>query len=253
MGIKGGRENLAAWLSRCRIDAMAFDGLENLFFPVYDASPGAKVVILSWRTYKERQRSINHFTPTVVTQLIIQSYLHNAPHLLPWGALVIPALDMLSGGDLTKFLSSGHPNTFATGPAVRFWHNICFGRRVISHFKSPLSKSFNDEADFLGYFEDIRRYVPEKDRMEWNMKKNTPRDLCDFIGIKDHPGCEKPMPRITSAGEIFIFERNEPFGYLSLVAIYLTLHIVNYKLIYGVVGFLAGLMTSQRKEKAKDA
>merc|ERR1712032_1163868 len=90
------------------------------------------------------------------------------------------------------------------------------------------------------FFEKVRRYVPQKDRMEWNMKKHALKDLCDFVGIKDHPGCKEPMPRVTV--EILRFERNEPVAWLILLAIYITLHIVNYRILYGTIGLLVRIL-----------
>merc|ERR1712110_1009872 len=51
------KEDLAAWLSRCRVEAAAFDGLESFILPVYDASPGAMVLVMSWRTWEQYRKS----------------------------------------------------------------------------------------------------------------------------------------------------------------------------------------------------
>ena len=40
-------EELAAALSKCRAGALAFDGYESLFWPIYNVSPNAKVIVLN--------------------------------------------------------------------------------------------------------------------------------------------------------------------------------------------------------------
>merc|ERR1711941_212357 len=105
--------------------------------------------------------------------------------------------------------------TFTEGLSVRYYHNQVFGRFAVAHGLSGLNgKMYYTESEYFEYFESVRRYVPEKDRMDWNMKKHTLKDLCDFVGIKDHPGCSKPMPRVTV--EILRFERNEPYCFIAL-------------------------------------
>jgi len=232
-----GTANLAYRLSKCRVDAMAFDGIEPLFYPVYDASPGVKVVILSWRTYEEWQKSLDVFSVKFFLQLAVQACLNNSPHFLPWGAIVMPVLDMLGGGGIDKFLRNGDSLTFTKGLAVRFFHNQVFARRYVSHALSGLEKMmYLDRESYYAFFEEIRKRVPEKDRMEWNVRKNNLQDLCDFLGIKGHPGCREKMPRVTV--EILRFERNEPLVFTTLVAIYIALHVLNYKILYGTIGFL---------------
>jgi len=43
-------ETLAEYTSKCQIDSIAFDGVETLFWPMYKASPDAKVILLDWRS-----------------------------------------------------------------------------------------------------------------------------------------------------------------------------------------------------------
>jgi len=248
---ESGTATLASWLSRCRVDGMSFDGVEDLFRPVYDASPGVKVVILSWRTFKEWEKSMKTYGDYFFTHLIIQAYFYSSIHLLPWGALIMPALNLIRGGELDEFLRSGASVTYSRGLAVRYYHNQMFPRHVFAHAMSGIIPEmyYYTEEQYYEYFERVRGYVPQKDRMEWNMKKHTLKDLCEFLGIKDHPGCKEPMPRVTV--ELLRFERNEPGAFLVLIAIFFTCHILNYKIIYGTLGVIFGLVPWRRKAKGE--
>merc|ERR1712031_101828 len=86
-------EELASRISRCRVDTAIFDGIERLFWPVYEVSPGAKVVVLDWRPHKDWMKSNNAFTPALLQALFFLGYLQNAFHFLPWFALLYRPID----------------------------------------------------------------------------------------------------------------------------------------------------------------
>lgn len=62
-------EELAAAISSCRVDALAFDGIEQLFSPVYKISPGAKVLLMNWRTFEQWQKSLTTFVPELLFEI----------------------------------------------------------------------------------------------------------------------------------------------------------------------------------------
>jgi len=243
-------EDLAAAISKCRVDAMSFDAVESMFFPVYDVSPGAKVVILSWRSYEDFDRSRNAYGLKFRLFIYSASLIANSIQLLPWGALILPAFNMVTGGHIDNVLRNGTSLTFSRGASLRFYHHMVFNRHDLSHANSGIAKYIWNKWYYLRFFEQIRERVPAKDRMEWNMKNNTPKDLCDFLGIKGHPGCNKPLPRVKV--EILRFDRNEWHKSLGICCpIYIMCHILNYKLFYGTLSILAGLMPRRRRTKTE--
>merc|ERR1712032_422161 len=116
-------------------------------------------------------------------------------------------LSAMSGGHVEKVMREGTSLTFSTGASLRFYHNQVYNRHDFSIMHGGMPVWIHNEEEYLEFFENIRRHVPAKDRMEWNFKKHTMKDLCEFLGIKGHPGCDQPVPRVTI--ESFRFERKE--------------------------------------------
>eukprot|EP00414_Alexandrium_minutum_P001829 CAMPEP_0113825142 /NCGR_PEP_ID=MMETSP0328-20130328/3600_1 /TAXON_ID=39455 /ORGANISM="Alexandrium minutum" /LENGTH=284 /DNA_ID=CAMNT_0000793093 /DNA_START=17 /DNA_END=868 /DNA_ORIENTATION=+ /assembly_acc=CAM_ASM_000350 len=91
------RELMAERLSKCHVEGVVFDGHENLFWPIYEVSPDARVVMLSWRRYRDHQKSAEAFDIRLKLQREFQGLLNVGMHVLPYQALVYPALDALTG------------------------------------------------------------------------------------------------------------------------------------------------------------
>merc|ERR1711879_867396 len=98
---------LAAMVSRCRPQAMTFDGIEKMFKPLYDFSPDVKVIVLDWRTYGEWKQSWAGFFPISNTILLAMSYLTLGMHIMPWNAFLFPILDPLTGSTIENFMREG--------------------------------------------------------------------------------------------------------------------------------------------------
>ncbi|CAE8587453.1 unnamed protein product, partial [Polarella glacialis] len=78
-------EAWAGALSRCKTDAVAFDGLEKLMMPTLDVSPGAKVILLSWRTWDEWLKSHMDFTDVLLLSTTLLGFAQGSFAMLPWG------------------------------------------------------------------------------------------------------------------------------------------------------------------------
>merc|ERR1712032_1230506 len=223
-------EDLASWISKCRVEGMTFDGHDTLFWPVYDVSPGVKVVILSWRTWEEWKKSKTVFSAKTSMMSYSLAYLFNCIHLMPWGVVLFPALDAISGGAIDSFFRNGEPNAYAKGLPLKYTMTQIGTRQVGARHRSKLTYQNFTKESYYAWFDEVRRRVPANDRMEWSVKKNTLKDLCDFLGIRGHPGCEKPMPRVVPGTIRFQLE------YVTTAAFYISMHIVNYKIIWGTIG-----------------
>merc|ERR1712228_792995 len=124
-------------------------------------------------------------------------------------------------------------------------------RHVFCHRFSGLGqdvrKGLPEPEAYYGFFEEVRKGVPEKDRMDWDMKKHSLKDLCKFLGIKEHVGCDKPTPKVDPLLRL----RANPFSFeqTPLYVIYVILHVVNYKMFWGTLRMLVRLLCGLRKTK----
>merc|ERR1712061_575360 len=103
-------------ISKCRADSVAFDGIEELFWPVYNNSPGVKIIALTWRTYKERSRSALSFGPQLQFSLLLLGFGLGGAHQLPWAAVWLaldPVAEWFLGRPVIKGrLKEGGPVNF---------------------------------------------------------------------------------------------------------------------------------------------
>jgi len=234
---------LAAALSRCRVDAMAFDAAENLFWPVYHVSPGAKVISLGWRSYDEYIRSTVAFAPMHRAMLYVLGLLTSAQHLLPWGAL-LHVLDPLLGRPMARLLARGGPPlAFSSSSLQQILLNAVGMRRVEAHKFHGLSWTPGNVGEYQGFFRKVRETVPQSQLLEWDMRRHTWRDLCDFIGVGS---CNRTglLPR---AMNLFFSERQHPASSLARVPLYLALHWANLRILWALFFLLLGLAGEARR------
>eukprot|EP00449_Zooxanthella_nutricula_P062967 CAMPEP_0198583276 /NCGR_PEP_ID=MMETSP1462-20131121/126552_1 /TAXON_ID=1333877 /ORGANISM="Brandtodinium nutriculum, Strain RCC3387" /LENGTH=294 /DNA_ID=CAMNT_0044314687 /DNA_START=232 /DNA_END=1113 /DNA_ORIENTATION=- len=229
-------EEFAAALSKCRIDAVAFDGFEELIQPVYQVSPGAKLVVLSWRPYEEWQKSINSYAPAVNLENALLPHVFAAQQALPWPMVDRWFAKLLNDRELERALKSGGPPiTQALSPsrASLSGREGALARRRMTllwaagHHLHPSSK---DQYDH--FHSTVGDGVPQGDIMHWDMLKHTYEDLCDFLGISPCPKSGK----IPKARNNFIFLQDFPLVAMYNVTSELVLHWVNYMILGAVIG-----------------
>lgn len=243
-------EDLAAAISRCRADAMVFDGIEQLFWPVYDLSPGAKVIVLNWRTFSEIRKSGKYFGPQLWWALYGLALLVLGMHFLPWNAIVLPVLDPLFGSPITRQMREGLP--FHAGVEsdpwepmlVCIWRMQCTERKTLAHWYSGFRGSASDEYEYHKYWEAVER-VPKEDRFEWNMKKHGYKDLCKFLNITGNPLCERPGPLHKSGINVLNHEREQPLlNKIVVPSYYMFLHWIDFKIFNWVLASAFGLLAA---------
>eukprot|EP00445_Apocalathium_hangoei_P010036 CAMPEP_0203883218 /NCGR_PEP_ID=MMETSP0359-20131031/27331_1 /ASSEMBLY_ACC=CAM_ASM_000338 /TAXON_ID=268821 /ORGANISM="Scrippsiella Hangoei, Strain SHTV-5" /LENGTH=392 /DNA_ID=CAMNT_0050803393 /DNA_START=31 /DNA_END=1206 /DNA_ORIENTATION=+ len=216
---------LATELQRCGVEAVAFDGLEELFWPIFDASPEAKVVSLNWRTWPQYKHSHEEWDWDLSVALWLLTMVGSPVHLLPWSVLLLPLLELLSDNDVHRWLSTGGPPLTSGGAGVArrfFWYNTSF-RRWMTHIKGGLERRFANEAEYIDYFAEARRRVPAERFFEWDMSRHSMEDLCKFLDISEHPACAQVGP-LTKGTNLLYVEREEPLVTLALLPLYLVLH-----------------------------
>eukprot|EP00928_Gymnodinium_smaydae_P007041 TRINITY_DN12520_c0_g1_i1.p1 TRINITY_DN12520_c0_g1~~TRINITY_DN12520_c0_g1_i1.p1 ORF type:complete len:248 (+),score=48.78 TRINITY_DN12520_c0_g1_i1:431-1174(+) len=215
-------EDLAASLSRCRVDAITFDSTEHWFWPVHKVSSGAKVIIMNWRTYSQWQTSATNFNFFLAKWSLLYMPLRSSIDLLPWNMLLVPLVDHLSGGNITRALQEGWrmPQRPLEEPALALAFTLfLFRRNVLPMEIQAFFQPTFDEASYKAYWEEALRRIPAEDRMEWDMTKHGARDLCAFLNIEG-PRCEgtSPLPN-----------HGEPYPELVLLStpLCLFLHVLN--------------------------
>lgn len=248
------REDLARQISKCNVDSMVFDGIERLFWPVFDVSPGAKVIVLDWRTQKEWNKSESEFTNLLLTCLFFLGLVQNSIHLLPWAALVMPLIELLFGRPIHSLLTTADPLFYESdSPFVTYMHRQMNQRRIMEHWASGLTDaSFVTKRKWVDYWDMIREVVPEENRLSFNMKKMGYKELCDFLGV-EHPNCRVTgaLPKLKI--NILNFEREHPVAWGCNLPLFWFLHWLNYRIFFHYVPSLfrafLRLLRGARKSK----
>jgi len=200
--------------SRCRVDAMSFDGLSRMFLPVYEMSPGAKVIILQWRTYEEQKRSYKTF--------MRRWHLHGRfgyPGVHAWTYVLLHILEPLSGNPVIKLLEEGGPpvNQVLTPITLLYLVHVT-AHRIVMHVGQPTVGWMPAQAWRFDWFYDmIRAQVPAQDRFEFDFRRHAYEDLCSFLGIDPCPK-KGPLPRVSSALPVHLSFPRECLVWLPLVA-----------------------------------
>jgi len=222
-------EELAASLAGCRVQAVAFDGMENLFWPIYNVSPDAKVLVLDWRTLEEWNTSRVNFTPTLMGYYINAGIIGSGVHGMPW-VLPIRALDSLYGSPFRKFMLSGQELFNGLPEVLDLPLGIITGRRISTHLFAGLKVIPFVGEEYHNFYKLAYERIPQERRMSWNMSKHGWEDLCAFLDIpeKDCPG----TGLLPNEGVFFSPEQDEgnaeersTFGTLP---IWLLLHCINW-------------------------
>jgi len=102
-------------------------------------------------------------------------------------------------------------------------------RRWLTHMCGGLLNVPKAESEYYEGFEAVRKAIPPEDLFEWDMKKHTMADLCNFLGV-DLPECRKPGTLPKGINVMYI-EREQWKITLSIIPLYLFLHWANWRIV----------------------
>jgi len=240
-------EELAAAISRCRVDAIAFDGIEKLFWPVYEVSPDAKVILLNWRTFEEWRTSLEAFAPILFAEIFSMGLLFSGFSVLPWGAL-FHVIDPLVGRRIEKLLRTGGPPICQVYDAyTSLWHSLVSFRRIVTRWHGGISLFPEEEEEYNEYLQKVKQLVPPERLIEWDMKKNTFEDLCQFLGMDPCPRSGR-LPRVNNA---FIFVQDFPWAFLLKLPPTFLVHWLNWKILSALFSALFSVWRRLVRGKTK--
>jgi len=223
-------EKLAEIVSKCKVDAIALDGIEMLFFPMYAVSPNAKVIMLNWRTFEQWRKSLVTFGPLLALQIQFLGVLNCAVVILPWGWLFHIVDPLFFDRWLEKVLKSGGPAFCQEygGAYFGFWHGLVAIRRIATRWMSGLAY-FPDAKELYDLeFQKVKDRVPKDRLMEVDPRKHTYEDICRFLEIKD---CKR-SGKFDKAVNLFNFEHDFPEAFFKKLPILLLLHYLNFKILF---------------------
>ncbi|CAK9052546.1 unnamed protein product [Durusdinium trenchii] len=214
-------------IGRCRMEAIALDGLETLFDPLAKANPDAKVIMMNWRTFRQWRNSLDTFVHKLTVMVYHNIITGSSLGLLPWLALLQP-LDRLSGGHVEHLLRSGGPPiTEVGGPMVWLYHQSMNHRRQYECWTPPsTSIAPQTEEEYQDFYGKAKKYFSKEQIFDWDPRKNTLEELCNFLGIDP---CIK-KGKVPKAINTWIFERDFPIAANAVIVLRLFLHWVNWKL-----------------------
>ncbi|CAJ1328164.1 unnamed protein product, partial [Effrenium voratum] len=232
-------------ISKCRMGAVALDGLEILTEPIIKHSPGAKVIVLNWRTFPEWKKSLEKFIPKLVVMCLHNLFTGASLGLLPWLALLRPLDRLLSSPVEGVLREGGPPITEVSGPLMWMYHQSLNHRRQYECWAEPTTTVYPEsEDDFKSFYADTMKHFSKDDIFEWDPRKNTMTELCKFLGIEPCPKTGK-VPRAINT---WIFERDFPIAAQAVIVLRFFLYWVNWKLF---AALLSALMRCFRKSKSE--
>jgi len=212
-------EELAAAIARCRVDAVVFDGIERLLDPVRAVSPGAKVIMLNWRSFEEWKDSRTRHDEAALPEILIRGSFTMSVHFLPWGALY-RVVDWLLGGLMERQLKAGGPPiTQEQNLHTEIYNSILGFRRFFTRYLSGLEIHPTSQESYDQFFQGIKDSTPPEDLFEFDMRRHTFEDLCNFVGVAD---CKMSgrLPRVPS---FWTVEQKDPWTaalwYVALAAV----------------------------------
>eukprot|EP00415_Alexandrium_ostenfeldii_P000809 UN0809 len=222
------QSTLAGLISSCKAEAVAFDGIEKLFFPVYAISPGAKVLVLNWRTFDEARVSMNNFFGLFLPYLIFLGHLFGSVQVLPWGLFVPYVTEPLFGNVAREYLQTGLPPVNQVQSPYSFiFMRFMSSMRIVSHWFDGLCLwDGMTQERHTAFFEQIQKIVPPQDRMDFDVRKNTYEDLCKFLGMKECRRSGK-LPRAINLGN---HELDFLPAFVLCLPILLGLHWINFRI-----------------------
>jgi len=222
-------DTLATALSRCQVDALAFDAAEDFIEHVYNKSPQAKVVLLSWRTWSQYKGSFDTFADQWTPSVVMSGLINSPMHFLPYGIIFQHIIDPLFGRQFKNFLEQGGPpHNQRQSAMVRFGMSFLGAERIYRHWFSGTMVHPETESEYLDYWQQWRDIVPRDRLFEWDMKKHTWEELCRFT---EAPNCENRTGILPRAPNLFPSERDFPLNTLILVAIQIPCLYLNYQFL----------------------
>merc|ERR1712232_540818 len=232
--------NATAWartMSRCRVEAVALEPLVDVLPLALQTNPSVKV-ILTWRDFNSwiQSTKAGGFKDLRWHQLM-SVFAGSCTRMLPW----IDLWDALTG-DVTKILQDGAPYSGVGQASLR--EMICFYsffRFIYGHPESKIpfrgtnkvstaeGHSFAEEA-YLAHMDEIRRMVPKERLLIFDIRKHGWDQVTEFLGLPRQPvGRKFPHPRSKkSFTNDAVWDHSSLEKRIALVAIFTTLHIVNY-------------------------
>mmetsp|Transcript_31248 Transcript_31248/g.99693 ORF Transcript_31248/g.99693 Transcript_31248/m.99693 type:complete len:374 (+) Transcript_31248:109-1230(+) len=242
-------EELAAAISRCRVEAMSVDGLETLFWPIYDLSPEVKILYLNWRTFKQWRRSLDVYLKTHRLAKFTNFLFFHATLTVPWG-LFPKLLDPLYGRPIARTLAEGEPFLQAMGPLWAFYHSQSSPLHKLPQLKyqgpeMTISYLPTLQEDYERVMNYIPERVPPKRYMRVDPRTTKYEELCAFLEVSPCPMKGK-LPKAISS-----FPDQRDFFIQGTVgkAIRGFLHWVNWRLFLGA---LARCRRCLRRRKEKE-
>lgn len=223
-------------VSTCPMEAVALDGIDKLFWPLYEGSPDVKVITLFWRAYSSHRRSSDRFGEVLRIMIFQELFFWSSFTSVPWVFLLKP-LDYITGAPISSRYESGTPPVTESmsplvflawtliGPVHQFraWQMPSLDSHVASEFE------YNETSKV---FEDI---VPADRLMRWDPRKNTYEELCKFTGVSPCPRSGK-VPRAINT---FVWPRSFPLSFHVVNFVAFFLHWVNWKLACAALSFCA--------------
>jgi hypothetical protein len=223
-------EMYAAALSRCRVEAVAFDGIEMALMPTLSVSPGAKVLILNWRSYEAWFHSVKVFQVKLALMVHMGLVSSSSTSFIPWGVL-IRLIDPLVGSPLAAALTEGgEPITEASGPMLyQFVQSLTHKKQVAAWIEEPSTMYIPQNAtDYNFRMDEVRQIATSRgmEVMDWNHKKHTYEDLCKFVGIDPCPQ-KGSLPKAVNT---FLFEQDFPLAAMLVNFVRIYLFWVNWRI-----------------------
>ena len=105
-----------------------------------------------------------------------------------------------------------------------------------------------NEEDYNQFFEKVRQTVPKDRLFEWDPRRNTMEELCEFMEIRPCPKKGKPGRAINT----WIFERDFPVASMAVNTLRLFLHWVNWRLCCAFGRVLTNRCRRQAAHKKPD-
>merc|ERR1712107_82857 len=158
-------ETLAEQISKCRPDAITFDANNRMWDHIYESSPGAKVPLLKWRTFKSYEKSFRDFNFLDTSMVVLFSWIISPPHMMPYGVILIPFFNWISGGAVQRFKRQGLPiefvmddTNFIESVGIKFYQ-YQINERQIFHMRYTQGASImpGNETSFKQYYDDMER------------------------------------------------------------------------------------------------
>mmetsp|Transcript_57077 Transcript_57077/g.172670 ORF Transcript_57077/g.172670 Transcript_57077/m.172670 type:complete len:384 (+) Transcript_57077:75-1226(+) len=243
-------EELAAALSRCRVEGVALDCMENLIWPIYYVSPGTKVLWLNWRTWDQWVKSITEFSGKVWLSTIVNILLSSSTYAIPWGTIV-RLLDPLLGSPVAKALADGGPPfNEVEGPLMWFYQQTMASHNYMSAI-FPIGQNSifflpANETEYENGLDLVPKRVPPEDYMQVDPRTTTYEEICRFLEVVPCP----MKGKLPKAVNTWTYERDFPVASFAVNVVRLFMHWVNWRLFLGACSCCRGRCRGGREKTA---